>query len=174
MTRGNLIFFFYVDDGVFLCRDKTKVDEAMEDLRKANLDIEDQGDIIYYLGINSTYQKYGTIIMSQPQLIDLIIQDVKLKPNSHLPSTPALATKLLQREEKAPPFDGRFHYRSVIGKLNYLDKGTRPDITYATHQCARFCEDPKECHAQAVEYIVRYLKSTRNKGIILKPNKKIA
>ena len=108
--------------------------------------------------------------MSQPQLIDLIIQDVKLKPNYHLPSTPALATKLLQREEKSPPFDGRFHYRSVIGKLNCLDKGTRPDITYATHQCARFCEDPKEIHAQAVEYIVRYLKSTRNKGIVLKPN----
>ena len=46
--------------------------------------------------------------MSQPQLIEQIIQDVKLKPNSHLPSTPALATKLLQREETSPPFDGRF------------------------------------------------------------------
>ena len=88
-----------MDDGVFLCPDKTKVDKAIEDLRKANLDIEDQGDITDYLGINFTYQKDGTIIMSQPQLVDQIIHDVKLKPNSHLPSTPALATKVHQREK---------------------------------------------------------------------------
>lgn len=41
--------------------------------------------------------------MSQPQLIDQIIQDVKVKPTFHLPSTPALDTKFLQREEKPPP-----------------------------------------------------------------------
>ena len=59
----------------------------------------------------------------------------------------------------------------MIGKLNYLDKGIRLDFTYATHQCARFYEDPKEVHTQTVEYIVRYLKCTRNKGIVLKTNK---
>ena len=32
-------------------------------------------------------------------------------------------------------------------------------------------EDPKEVHAQEVEYIVPYLKSTRNKCIVLKLNK---
>ena len=55
---------------MFLCPDKTKVDEAIEDLRKAKLDIKDQGDINDYLGINLTYQTDGTIILSQPQLID--------------------------------------------------------------------------------------------------------
>ena len=96
--------------------------------------------------------------MSQPQLIDQIIQDVKLMANSHLSSTPAAASKLLQRDQKAKPFDCRFHYRPVIGKLNYLDKGTRPDITYVTHQSTRFCEDPKEVHGKVVEYILGYSK----------------
>ena len=101
-TRRNLLFFFCVNDGVFLCPDKTKVDEAIEELRQAKLDIEDQGDIINYHGINLTYQKNGTIIMSQSQLIDQIIKDINLTPTSHLPSTPALATNLLQHEEKPP------------------------------------------------------------------------
>ncbi len=34
----------------------------------------------------------------------------------------------------------------MIGKLNYLEKGTRSDISYIVHQCARFTDDPKESH----------------------------
>ena len=67
--------------------------------------------------------------MSQLQLIDQIINDVKLMTNAHLLSTPATASGILQREEKAKHFNSRFHYRSIIEKLNYLDKDTRPDIT---------------------------------------------
>ena len=80
------------------------------------------------------YGKDGTIIMSQPQLIDQIIEDVfKFKRSKNLPDIPALSTSILQRDEKVPPFKGNFHYRSIIGKLNYLEKGTRPDIGYATY-----------------------------------------
>ena len=46
-----------------------------------------------------------------------------------------------------------------------------PDIGYATHQGARFSEDPKAVHGKAIEHIVRYLKGTRTRGIILKPDK---
>ena len=45
----------------------------------------------------------------------------------------------------------------------------RPDIAYATHKCARFCEDPKEEHAQAVENLVKYFSGTKDKGIIISP-----
>jgi hypothetical protein len=62
-------------------------------------------------------------------------------------------------------------YRAVIGKLNYLEKSTRPDIAYAVHQCARFSIDPREEHGKAVKAIGRYLLSTQDRGIIFKPNK---
>ena len=51
-----------------------------------------------------------------------------------------------------------------------MEKSTRLDISYATHQCARFCSDPKESHAQAVKRIGRYLSGTKDKGLILNPN----
>ena len=57
----------------------------------------------------------------------------------------------------------------MIGKLNFLEKSTRPDIAYAVHQCARFSTNPKESHANAVRNIGRYLQQTQDKGLILDP-----
>ena len=36
----------------------------------------------------------------------------------------------------------------------------RPDISFTVHQCARFCNDPKMVHEQAVKRIIQYLLST--------------
>jgi hypothetical protein len=58
----------------------------------------------------------------------------------------------------------------VIGKLNYLEKSTRPDIAYAVHQCARFAANPKKEHGIAVKHIGRYLLDTQDKGITCTPN----
>ena len=53
--------------------------------------------------------------------------------------------------------------------MNYLERGSRPDIAYAVHQCARFVEDPKVEHGNAVHWIGRYLLGTRDKKMIFKP-----
>ena len=57
----------------------------------------------------------------------------------------------------------------MIGKLNYLEKATRSDISYAVHQCARFVSDPKQEHGEAVRWLGRYLKGTRDMGTIMRP-----
>jgi hypothetical protein len=67
-------------------------------------------------------------------------------------------------------FDNHFHYRSVVGKLNFLEKSTRPDISYASHQCARYSANPKTPHGKAIKHIGRYLSGTKDKGLILNPN----
>ena len=161
-----------MDDGIFASSNQEEIDQAIKDLRDANFDIEDKGDIEDYLGMTIEKLSDGKIRITQPQIIQSIIDEVYIPPNLKGKGAPATATRLLTRELDAPKFDGRFHYRRVIGKLNYLEKGSRGDISFATHQCARFCEDPREPHARAVEYIVRYLMATKDRGIILDPNKK--
>ena len=95
--------------------------------------------------------------MLQPHLIDQLVEDTKILSKAFKPpTTPAKSSRILQRHEHSKPFNQRWHYRSVIGKLNYLEKMSRPDISYATHQCARFSEDPKEKHVAAVEHLVQY------------------
>jgi hypothetical protein len=51
--------------------------------------------------------------------------------------------------------------------LNYLASSTPPDITFAIHQCARYCTNPKRLYELAVHCIVHY----HNKGYILHPTK---
>ncbi len=60
---------------------------------------------------------------------------------------------------------------SIIGQLNFLAATTRSEIQFAVHQCARFVSDPRMGHEQAVKQIVRYLKRTREKGLILNVHK---
>ena len=77
--------------------------------------------------MNFTHQDDGSIIMSQPTLIDQTVKDLQIKPNTYLPSIATLASRILQKEEKAKPcISTKFHYRSVVGMFNYLEKGTRP------------------------------------------------
>jgi hypothetical protein len=54
--------------------------------------------------------------------------------------------------------------------LLYLSQNSRPDIAYAVHQCARFTHVPRQSHAVAVKRILRYLNSTKDKGMTLRPN----
>ena len=82
---------------------------------------------------------------------------------------PAPASKILHRYAAKPFFDNCFHYKGVIGILNFLEKSTRPEITYATHQAARFSQDPKQTHGDAVLWLCKYLHDTRKEGIILDP-----
>ena len=45
--------------------------------------------------------------------------------------------------------------------FNFLVNSTRPEIAYAFHQCAPFCENPKLSHEKAVKKIVQYLIGTK-------------
>ena len=111
-----------------------------------------------------------TYHLSQPQLIDQILEDLNLlAANAGIKSTPACASRVIHAYPDSAPFDQNFHYKSVIGKMNYLEKCSRPEIAYAVHMCARYSNEPKVEHGQAVKWIGRYLAGTRGKGFILKP-----
>jgi hypothetical protein len=55
--------------------------------------------------------------------------------------------------------------------LNFLEKGTRPDIAYATHQCARFSDDTRTSHEDAVMWLCKCLLATKDDGIIYDPKR---
>ena len=85
-----------------------------------------------------------------------MIQRTKTKDKAAPSST------ILPRDENGQEMDEKWHYLSVIGKLNFLEKSTRPGIAYAAHQAARFCSNPKRLHAIAVKHLARYLQGTQD------------
>ncbi|KAI2512019.1 hypothetical protein MHU86_2307 [Fragilaria crotonensis] len=169
--RGSTMYVLYTDDSLLAGPNKQEIDDIIEELRtKAKLAITVEGDLADFLGVNIERRIDGTIHLSQPHLIDQILEDLRLIGDKIKPkSTPAASFKVLMRHLESPRFDDSFNYRSVIGKLNYLEKATRSDISYAVHQCARFVSDPRKEHGDAVRWLGRYLYGTRDKGTILSP-----
>ena len=90
--------------------------------------------------------------------------------------TPAAAGNVLTKNTEGETRKEHRSYRSVIGTLNFLVNRTHPEMKFAVHQCARFCNNPKYSHEQAVKRMIKYLISTtqgyRNQGIIFTPDKR--
>ena len=107
-------------------------------------------------------------MLTQPHLIQQILDDTGMKANTKTRVKAAPSSTILRRDLNGEPFDEDWNYRSVVGKLNFLEESARPEIAYAVHQCARFSSNPKKSHANAIKYLCRYLMGTKDKGLILK------
>ena len=142
----------YTDDSLLAGPDKDEIQQIIKELQtKSKLSITVEGDLADFLGVSIKRKEDGTIHMTQPHLIEQILGDLRRLNEAVKPrSTPAASSKPLTRHSQSRNFDGSFTYQSVIGKLNYLEKATRSDISFAVHQCARFVSDPKKEHGEAV------------------------
>ena len=166
--KKDMLFILYVDDAICLTSKKNKADELIVDLQKLGYSLTDEGSMSAYLGLQVDWLKDGKVSLTQPAFIERIIKTCGLK-DQRMHDTPA--DVILHRDSDGLKRKNEFHYRSVIGQLNYLAATTRPEIQFAVHQCARFCQDPKMVHEKAVKRIVRYLKRTKDKGLILSVDK---
>jgi hypothetical protein len=147
--RDDIIFMVYVDDGIFLGNNDSKLKEAIKDIQDLGLNIEDQGHPADYIGVNIKKLQDGLYEFTQHALIDSIINDLGLKDEKVMP-VPAKVSLQLHALKNKPPFDLDFNYRSAVGKLNYLAQTTRPDIMYLTHQIAKYLLDPRQSHGKAI------------------------
>ena len=135
--RGRSIFIVYTDDGILFAPDGQMLKKDLKDMRTI-FNIEDQGSITDYLGVAVERKDDGSFYLAQPHLIDSILRDLSLidesgtiMPQAKARPIPAQSTVLIGPDANGPPFDYQWDYRSVIGKLNFLEKSTRPDISYA-------------------------------------------
>ena len=172
-VKDKVVLTIYVDDGILFGKRKKDISNIIDLLKRNKFDIEEMGDVCDYIGVKVERLSNGQIKLSQPHLIDQILTDLNFDiENTKTKDIPALSSKLLDRDLEGNPFEEKWQYRSIIGKLNYLEKCTRGDIAFAVHQCARFSQDPKKSHADAVRQIARYLAGTRTQGLILNPSNK--
>ncbi len=124
-----------------------------------------------FLGIKVKQEK-EKYFLSQPSLIKKVINATGMN-ECNLTKTPA-ATSPVAADIHGDPFSETWEYASIIGMLMFIANNTRPDIAYATHQCARFTHAPKHSHALAIKKIIRYLAGTLDKGLIIKPSKEFS
>ena len=81
-------------------------------------------------------------------------------------NTPVDASlKLVKTTEDCESVE-QVQFQSAVGSLLYLSIMTRPDITYAVSNVAKFCASPSKQHWTAVKQITRYLKGTLSLGLL--------
>ena len=154
----------YTDDSILAGPVKAEIDQIIADMKGVNLEVTFDGDISDFLGVKITKLPDSTIELTQPHLIESILRDLRLDIGQATPKdTPASVTKTFRGYPDSDAFDRHFDYRSVVGKLNQLEKTIRPDISYSVHQRARYCSDTRQEHGEAVKWLGRYLLATSDK-----------
>ena len=135
-------------------------------------ELTDEGSIDKYLGVDITKLSDGSYELKQPYLIKRIIDELKLSITKTQKRPMPVATPLLHKDLAGLERVKLWNYRSVIGMLTYLQGISRPDISMAVYQCARFSSNPKLSHERAVTRIGRYLLDTMDNGLICRIDKK--
>jgi hypothetical protein len=165
--RGTRILMICVDDGILCGASASEIRTIIKEMGEL-FNITDEGEIDTHLGVKISRPDPDTIELTQPHLIQQILDDVGMKSNSKTKDKAAPSSTILRRDLSGDPFIEKWDCRSVVGKLNFLEKSTRPEIACAVHQCARFSSNPKQSHANAVKCLCRHLMATKDKGLILK------
>ena len=157
----------YVDDCGISAPTQERIDKFVADLHECGLELTQEESFEEFLGIKFRYDKDGSIECTQKGLIQKILTAAGMKdcnPNSTSAIQSALAS-----DKDGEPMTEDWNYRGICGMLLYLSTNTRPDIAFAVSQVCRFSAEPKKSHATAVKTILRYLKKTCDKGMLIKP-----
>jgi hypothetical protein len=170
----SVIVIVYVDDLLLYARDERQIDDLIAKLKEDKIWIRKEGSTEGFLGVDiSPTSSNGTFTLTQAGLTTRVIEALGLHAEwTGSKETPADVTAL-PKDANGTPADPLVPYASVVGMLLYLSGHTRPDIAFAVHQCARYTFKPTTRHVTALKRIGRYLKGTRDKGLIMRPSRHI-
>jgi hypothetical protein len=165
--QGSCIYMLYTNNSILAGPDKQELDNIIQDMKALRVNLDRGRQYFGFPWRMHQENNQCTVCLTQPHLIDQILRDLRLdKEIVVTKQTPALVSTILSRFSESESFDGHFKYQSIIRKLNYLEKSTQPDISYAVHQCAQFAANPKKGE---VTWLGRYLAATKDKGLIFFP-----
>ena len=167
--KGDVTCLVYVDDCLFFSSTKDLLDETIQDLKDADMELNREDDVAGFLGVLLKRNEDGTVTLSQTGLIKRIVDALGLA-SANGTKTPAQKAAL-PRDQDGEEYAETFNYASVVGMMMYLACNSRPDIAFAVHQCARHTHRPTGLHAKYLKQIGRYLQGTKDKGMTISPSR---
>ena len=150
--RDDSVILVYIDDMIALSKDEQILNKLVANLKAKNFILTDEGSLEKYLGVDVKRTKNGGLELVQPFLIERILTLLGMNDESmhNSKATPAIRP-LLNKDLKGEPRRNTWNYRTAIGMLTYLQGTTRPDISMAVHQCARFSVSPMLSNERALK-----------------------
>ena len=155
----------YVDD-ILLAG---KSDEKMTAVKQAlsqQFTVKDMGELHYFLGLKVIQNhEAGSVWIGQQSYTENIFKRFGMEDSKTIRTPVDTSIKLVKAGDTDTCVDQQL-YQSAVGSLLYLSIATRPDITYAVSNVAKFCAKPTKQHWVAVKRIFRYLRGTQTHGLL--------
>ena len=165
-THGKITVLIVYVGNIIISGDDIEEMTLLKKCLANEFEIKELGRLKYFLGIEVAHSREGIFISQQKYVCDLLKETGMLgcKPTD----TPIEQNHKLGEITEEPKVD-RGRYQRLVGKLIYLSH-TRPDIAYVVSVVSQFMHAPKESHLETVYRILRYLKSTPGRGVLVKRN----
>ncbi|POM69384.1 LOW QUALITY PROTEIN: Integrase catalytic core protein [Phytophthora palmivora] len=162
-----LIVVVSVDDLTIMSRNMRLIHRMKAELSN-RFKNEDIGDIHYILKMELQHNREQRVMMvSQRKYIVELITTYKMVDSAPV-MTPQVAGLTLEPDMKmsaqqiaAQPYD----YRGIVGSLQYLVRGTRPDIANAVRELSKFLSCYNRTHWDEARRVLKYLKGTSTYGL---------
>ncbi|KAL2226511.1 UNVERIFIED_CONTAM: Retrovirus-related Pol polyprotein from transposon TNT 1-94 [Sesamum indicum] len=165
-----IILLLYVDD-MLIAGSNVKEINRLKDQLSRKFDMKDLGEARQILGMKITRDKgTGKLWLSQSDYIEKVLCRFKME-NTKPVGTP-LGNQFKLSNSDPPQTDSErakmrvTPYASAIGSLMYAMICTRSDIAHVVGVVSRFMNNPRVMHWEAVKWILRYLRGTKDRALV--------
>ncbi|XP_057526491.1 uncharacterized mitochondrial protein AtMg00810-like [Amaranthus tricolor] len=137
----------YVDDIILTGDDSASIKQLKAHLHRI-FSIKDLGVLHYFLGVEVSYAPEESGIVPSKKVATPLPVHLKLQASN------------------SPLYLDPQHYRSLVGKLNYLTH-PRPDISFAVQSLSQYMQNPTEDHYSALLHTITYVAHTLHHDVLL-------
>jgi hypothetical protein len=159
----------YVDDLMITSETKELLNDTIKFLERQFKGLTATvGKVHSYLGMTFNFETPGEVKITTERYINEIMTENNVHGSSTVPASNDLFD-IVESPELDEKRKATFH--SVVAKLLYLAKRTRPDILTAISFLTTRVTKSNEKDWSKLQKVLRYLNGTRELGIILSPSK---
>lgn len=118
------------------------------------------GPLDTYLSIRIHRESDGVLLLDQQRYIEEIVQ-THLSSDSTPARVPCNSSfSDIQKDADEKPTSQP--YSALIGMLQWVANGTRPDIQFAVNRLSQFLSRPSDNHWRAAQHVLSYLNTTKH------------
>jgi hypothetical protein len=157
----------YVDDIFITCADEAPITELTTLLKDRFHSITVRtGKVHSYLGMQWDFSTVGEVVVTMKKYVEDLLLDAGV---TGLHRTPASESLFQIRDAPMLETKEREKFHSLVAKVLYLAKRTRPDLLLATSFLTTRVQSPDTDDARKLHRMLGYLNGTKSFGIVLRP-----
>ena len=161
---------FHVDDLLITSESKSIIDVLCAGLSSKYGDVtRKDGPIVNYLGMVFDRSRSGEARVTMKGYVDDLLSGSGIPGVARSPATEGLFNV---REKPTVAEERRAKFHSLVAKILYLAKRTKPKCLPATAFLATRVTRCTEDDEEKLRRIVRYIRESRGRGIVLRPGKR--